>query len=226
VRNHPGYPVAQHGPPGVPSVEIGFNAEEECKKMGEPVVLPKFELHGDKQHWAVKLAWISGIVLIVAVVGLGALVMHHNRLELEAHVAREEAIARVKAEADAKIATAVAVARAQREAELAEKRAIADRAAAEKAAKAAALASVAGSAGAPADAADGGKPGKGGRSLHRSHSGHGAKLTKIAKADVKGGTGSSGGLSSTGGMKDLSTGGKSSGKGKPDPIDDLLKKMK
>ena len=47
-------------------------------------------------------------------------------------MAREEAIARVKAEADAKIATAVAVARAQREAELAEKRAVAERAAAEE----------------------------------------------------------------------------------------------
>ena len=43
--------------------------------MGEPVVLPKFELHGDKPHWAVKLAWISGVLLIVAVVCLGALVI-------------------------------------------------------------------------------------------------------------------------------------------------------
>jgi hypothetical protein len=219
--DHPGYPVAQHGQRGVPSVEIGFNAEEECNKMGEPVVLPKFELHEDKPHWAVRLAWISGVMLIVAVVGLGALVMHHNRLELEAHVAREEAIARVKAEADAKIATAVAVARAQREAELAEKRSIAERAAAEKAAKASALTSAV-NPGGGADLVESGRSGNGSKSTHRSHSGHGGKLTKVAKA----GAGSSSGASSTGGMKDLSTGGKSSGKGKPDPIDDLLKKMK
>ena len=39
--------------------------------MGEPILLPKFELPGEKTHWAVRLAVISGIVLFVAVGGLG-----------------------------------------------------------------------------------------------------------------------------------------------------------
>ena len=185
--------------------------------MGDPVVLPKFELPGDRPHWAVKLAWISGIVLEVSVIGLGAVVMHHRRLEMEAHVAREEAIARVKAEAEAKVAAAVAVAKAKREAELAEKRAIAERAAAEQAAKAAAKA-------AELAAADANDPAKASRSGHRTHSGHGTKSTKVAMSKAGPGVNAA---SSTGGMKDLSTGGKSkAAAGKPDPIDELMRKMK
>ena len=60
--------------------------------MGDPILLPKFELPGDKTHWAVRLAVISGITLLVAVGGLGAVIMHRHKLEVEAHVAREEAI--------------------------------------------------------------------------------------------------------------------------------------
>jgi len=191
--------------------------------MGDPILLPKFELPGDKTHWAVRLAVISGIALLAAVVCLGAVIMHRHKLEVEAHVAREEAIARVKAEAEAKVAAAVAVAKAQREAELAEKRAAADRAAAELAAKQAAkeaarAAAAAGSADALADSSKG----KNGR-IHRGHFAHGAKGTKLASATVmKGGAGGD----STGGLKDLSTGGKPSKSGKPDPIDELMKKMK
>src|SRR3954468_24521645 len=65
-------------------------------EMGDPILLPKFELPGDKTHWAVRLAVISGITLLLAVVGLGAVIMNRHKLEVEAHVAREEAIARVK----------------------------------------------------------------------------------------------------------------------------------
>jgi len=188
--------------------------------MGEPILLPKFELPGDKTHWAVRLAVISGITLLVAVVCLGAVIMHRHKLEVDAHVAREEAIARVKAEAEAKVAAAVAVAKAQREAELAEKRAVAERAAAELAAKQAAK--EAAKAAAAGDAlADSGK-GKNGR-IHRGHFAHGVKGTKLASATLmKGGAGSD----STGGLRDLSTGGKASKSGKPDPIDELMKKMK
>ena len=192
--------------------------------MGEPILLPKFELPGEKTHWAVRLAVISGIVLLFAVGGLGAVIMHRHKLEVEAHVAREEAIARVKAEAEAKVAAAVAVAKAQREAELAEKRAAAERAAAALAAKQAAK-DAAKAAAAEALAESGkGKAGASGR-FHRGHYAHGAKGTKLASATVmKGGGGS--GADSTGGMKDLSTGGKANKSGKPDPIDELMKKMK
>src|SRR5438105_12030650 len=62
------------------------------KEMGEPILLPKFELPGDKTHWAVRLAVISGITLLAAVVCLGAVIMHRHKLEVDAHVAREEAI--------------------------------------------------------------------------------------------------------------------------------------
>jgi colicin import membrane protein len=191
--------------------------------MGEPILLPKFELPGEKTHWAVRLAVISGIVLLVAVVGLGAVIMHRHKLEVEAHVAREEAIARVKAEAEAKVAAAVAVAKAQREAELAEKRAAAERAAAALAAKQAAK--DAAKAAAAEALAEAGKGKAGGARFHRGHYAHGAKGTKLASTTLmKGGGGS--GADSTGGMKDLSTGGKANKSGKPDPIDELMKKMK
>lgn len=192
--------------------------------MGDPVLLPKFELPGEKPHWAVRLAWISGIVLIVAVVGLAGVIMHHRKLEVDAHIAREEAIARVKAEAEAKVAAAVAVAKAQKEAELAEKRALAEKAAAEAAAKAAAKAeakAAAAAALAEANADAGKKSGK----LHRSHSGHGSRTTGTKVASVTSLKGGSGDGSSTGGLKDMSTGGKPKS-GKPDPIDELMKKMK
>jgi len=187
--------------------------------MGDPVDLPKFELPGEKPHWAIRAAWISGIVLIAAVVGLGAVIMHHRRLELDAHVAREEAIARVKAEAEAKVAAAAAVARAQREAELAAQRAAVEKAAAEKAAaKAAALAA----AGQAADAGEAGAKGAKGAAAHRSHSGHGGKAAKPvgSKVAMKSADSESGAQ-----IKDKSTGGKPSN-GKPDPIDEMLKKMK
>lgn len=86
--------------------------------MGQPVVLPKFELQGDKPHWAVRAAWITGGLLLISLVGLGAIIFHHRNLETQAHIAKAEAIARVKAEAEAKVAVIAAKAKAQREAEL------------------------------------------------------------------------------------------------------------
>jgi hypothetical protein len=91
--------------------------------MGQPVVLPKFELPGDRPHWAVRAAWITGGLLLLSVVGLGVAIVHHRNLETEAHIAKAEAIAKVKAEAEAKVAAIAATAKAQREAELEAKRA-------------------------------------------------------------------------------------------------------
>jgi hypothetical protein len=89
--------------------------------MGQPVVLPKFELSGDKPHWAVLAAWIVGGLLLLSIIGLGAVIVHHRNLVTQAHIARAEAIAKVKAEAEAKVAAAVAAAKAQKDAELAAK---------------------------------------------------------------------------------------------------------
>jgi len=185
--------------------------------MSDPVVLPKFELPGEKPHWAVRAAWISTAVLVVAIAGLVGILMHRHSLEVEVHVKREEAIARVKAEADAKVAAAAAAAKAAKEAELADLHA---REAAAAAAKAAALAAKAGEAGendGDAEAkAKGAKTGS-----HRSHSGHGGKGSKSA-AKASGATASKDG---GGGVKDNSSSLKPKS-GKPDPIDDMLRKMK
>lgn len=185
--------------------------------MSDPVLLPKFELPGEKPHWAVRAAWISTVVLVVAIGGLVAILMHRHSLEVEAHVRREEAIARVKAEADAKVAAAAAAAKAAKEAELADRHA---REAEAAAAKAAALAAKAG------ETADSGSAGdakaKGTKSSgHRSHSGHGGKGSKSAVKASGAASSKDGG----GGVKDNSSSLKPKN-GKPDPIDDMLRKMK
>jgi hypothetical protein len=89
--------------------------------MGQPVVLPKFELSGDKPHWAIVAAWIVGGLLLLSIVGLGAVIVHHRNLVMQAHIARVEAVAKVKAEAEVKAAAVAAAVKAQREAELAAK---------------------------------------------------------------------------------------------------------
>ena len=101
--------------------------------MGQQVILPKFELPGDKPHWAVRAAWIAGGLLLISVIGLGAAVMHRNSVETQAHLAKAEALARIKSEAEAKVAAAAAAARASKEAEIAAKAAAIEAAAAAKA---------------------------------------------------------------------------------------------
>lgn len=168
--------------------------------MGQPVVLPKFELQGDKPHWAIRAAWVAGGVLLFSIVGLAAVIMHHRTLETQAHIAKAEAIARVKAEAEAKIAAAAAAAAALRaEKELA------------RSAKLAAQsvpATTVPAAGSTEDTPSGPKPSKSARSHHGrfSHGGKGAKL-----------------FPKVGGKSDS---GRPAPSGKPDPIDELLKKMK
>lgn len=187
--------------------------------MSDPVVLPKFELPGEKPHWAVRAAWISTAVLVVAIVGLVGILMHRHTLEVEAHVKREEAIARVKAEADAKVAAAAAAAKAAKEAELADRHAREEAAAA---AKAAALAKKGSEAGEAADDDGEGKSKVAKNGGHRSHSGHGGKGSKTA---AKSAGAASSKDSGGGGVKDNSSSLKPKS-GKPDPIDDMLRKMK
>lgn len=86
--------------------------------MGQNVVLPKFELPGDKPNWVVRIAWITGGLLVFALAGLTFAIMHHRTLESQAEQAKVEAAAKVKAEAEAKVAAAAAAARAAKEAEL------------------------------------------------------------------------------------------------------------
>src|SRR3569623_160526 len=179
--------------------------------MSDPGVLPKFELPGEKPHWAVRAAWISTAVLVVAIVGLVGILMHRHTLEVDAHVKREEAIARVKAEMDAKVAAAAAAAKAVKEAELADKRA---QEAAAAAAKAAALAAKAGEA---ADVDPDAKAKAAKTSGHRSHSGHGGKGSKTAAKSAP-----STSAKDSGGIKDNSSSLKPKN-GKPDPIDDMLR---
>jgi hypothetical protein len=183
--------------------------------MSDPVVLPKFELPGEKPHWAIRAAWVSTAVLVVAIVGLVGVLMHRRTLEVEAHVKREEAIARVRAEADEKVAIAAASARAVREAELADKHAT------EAAAAAAKAAALAAAGDATDDSADG-KPKAVKAGGHRSHSGHGGKGSKTA---AKSSLSASSKDSAGGGVRDNSSSLKPKN-GKPDPIDDMLKKMK
>jgi hypothetical protein len=164
--------------------------------MGQPVVLPKFELPGDRPHWAVRTAWIAGGFLLVSIVGLGFVIVHHRNLETQAHIARAEAIAKVRAEAEAKVAIAAASAKAERDAVLAAK----------LAARTVPATTVA-AAGASAESPNPGKPAKSNHG-HRGHSMRGAKGSKTA-----------------GKTAPKSESGKSASN-KPDAIDELLRKMK
>jgi hypothetical protein len=89
--------------------------------MGQPVALPKFELPGDKPHWAVRAAWIVGGLLLLSIGALTGAVLYHKSAQTNADLAKAEAIERIKAEADAKVAAVAAAAKATKEAELAAK---------------------------------------------------------------------------------------------------------
>ena len=172
--------------------------------MGQPVVLPKFELPGDKPHWAVKAAVVAGILLLISVIGLGAVIMHRNSVETQAHLAKVEALARIKAEADAKVAAAAAAARAAKEAELAAKRA----------AEIAAATTLA--AATPAPGGDPGTDPKSASKTPRASHGHHGK-PHVGKTTTK-----------TGGKVDASSSTKPSGDSKRNDaaIDAILSKMK
>ena len=170
------------------------------------MVLPKFELPGDRPHWAVRAAWIAGGLLLLSIIGLGAVIVHHRNLETRAHLEKIEALAKVKAEAEAKVAAVAAAAKAVKEAEIAARVAQANAAAAQKAA----AAEAAGGAGAGADG--------GLKSFKATRSGHRGKSSKSSKWPTKT-------VTTKTAMQDKSTGGKPKSN-KPDAIDELLKKMK
>jgi len=178
--------------------------------MAEPVVLPKFELPGDKPHWAMRLAWVTGGALLVSVLVLGGVILRHRALEARVEQARADAIAKVAAEAEARVeakrsaaAAAVAAARAAKEAELA--------AARQKQADRAVPANTLASVGQTEDGA-GARPS--GRS-HRGHGLHGARAVRLADK-------------STAKPSEEPSGQKASraNAAKNDVIDDLLAKMK
>jgi hypothetical protein len=176
--------------------------------MGQPVVLPKFELPGDKPHWAVRLAWVTGAALLVSVLVLGGVILHHRSLEAKVELARQEVMAKAKAEAQAKldaIAAAVAAARAAKEAEIA----AAKQKQAERAVPANTVASV-------AESDIGGAARSGGHARH-GHAGHGPKGLHVAAADKAAPV-----------KSDDPTGKKAAraNSAKNDVIDDLLAKMK
>jgi hypothetical protein len=185
--------------------------------MGDPVVLPKFELPGDKPHWGVRVAWITGGLLLLSVVGLGAVIMHHRNLETQARVAKIEAIEKLKAEHEAKIAAALAAqaaAKARKEAEIAAKLAAQTM-----------PATTMQSAGEPEDLSTPGKPGKRGHG-HRSHTAHVTKGTPTAPRPGTKLDGRSAGSKSESVDDMLRKKPGRSASSKADPIDELLKKMK
>jgi hypothetical protein len=99
--------------------------------MSEKVVLPKFDLPGKQMHPAVKLLWMVGALMALAVLALtGALYRHHSMEVAEENRKQAEIAAKTaRANADAEAAKArveeakmkVAVAEAEAKAKLAAK---------------------------------------------------------------------------------------------------------
>jgi hypothetical protein len=86
--------------------------------MSEKVVLPKFDLPGKQTHPAVKLLWMVGALLGLAMLALGGALWRHRSMELaeenrkQAEIAAKTAQANAEAEA-AKARQAEAVAKAE-----------------------------------------------------------------------------------------------------------------
>jgi hypothetical protein len=139
--------------------------------MSEKVVLPKFDLPGDRTHPAVKVLMGAGALLLLCIAGLG-MVLWQRHSQLMAAEARQQAIETARiAEANAKVEAAKA-----REAEAVAR---VEQAKIEAAAKAAAAKA------APiAAAAPGADPGAA-PAHHAHHHGPSKGSKPIAKADDK-----------------------------------------
>jgi len=97
--------------------------------MSEKVVLPKFDLPGKQTHPAVKLLWMVGGLLALAMLALGGALWRHRSMELaeenrkQAEIAAKTAQANAEAEAakarQAEAAAKVAVAEAEAKAKAA-----------------------------------------------------------------------------------------------------------
>ena len=104
--------------------------------MSEKVVLPKFDLQRKQTHPAVKLLWMVGGLLGLAMLALGGALWRHRSMELaeenrkQAEIAAKTAQANAELEAakarQAEAVAAVAMAKAKAEAELAAKKSAAD----------------------------------------------------------------------------------------------------
>src|SRR4051794_4178122 len=125
--------------------------------MSEKVVLPKFDLPGQGPHPAVRMLWIAGGSMGIALLVLGGAMWRHHSMQLAAEARAQAMIAARTAEAAAAIEAAKA-----REAEAAAK-IVAAKAAKEAAKEAAKVAAAQAKAAAAADStvASGSSKGKG-----------------------------------------------------------------
>jgi hypothetical protein len=99
--------------------------------MREKVVLPKFDLPGKQMHPAVKLLWMVGGLMALAVLALGGALWRHHSMEQAEESRKQAEIAAKTAQANAEIEKAkaraeeakmkVAVAEAEAKAKLAAK---------------------------------------------------------------------------------------------------------
>ena len=99
--------------------------------MSEKVVLPKFDLPGKQMHPAVKLLWMVGGLMALAMLALGGALWRHHSMEQAEETRKQAEIAAKTAQANAEIEKAkarseeakmkVAVAEAEAKAKLAAK---------------------------------------------------------------------------------------------------------
>jgi hypothetical protein len=135
--------------------------------MGEKVVLPKFELPGDRTHPALKILAIVGGMMLLCTGILGMAVWRHHTQQMAAEARQEALIAQRTAEANA--AAEAAKARAAE-------------AAAKIAAAQAAKAASTPTAGPAVAAADGGSAKAAGGSHHKASGRHHASSSKAGSA--------------------------------------------
>ena len=76
--------------------------------MSEKVVLPKFDLPGKQMHPAVKLLWMVGGLMALAVLALGGALWRHHSMEQAEEARKQGEIAAKTAQANAEIEKAKA----------------------------------------------------------------------------------------------------------------------
>jgi colicin import membrane protein len=140
--------------------------------MGEKVVLPKFDLPGDRMHPTTKILLGAGVLLLVSLMVLGGAVWHRRSLQLAAEQRQAALIAARTAEANAAAEAAKA-----RIAEAEAKKAAEQGKAAERLA--------AKNAPAPAAIADGGGKATAHKSSSRKSSSKSATKVVASKTDAK-----------------------------------------
>ena len=76
--------------------------------MSEKVVLPKFDLPGKQMHPAVKLLWMVGGLMALAMLALGGALWRHHSMELAEENRKQAEIAAKTAQANAELEAAKA----------------------------------------------------------------------------------------------------------------------